>query len=104
MENTNSEPITTGVQHTHPSQDPSMEYTREFEWFHTQVNFLVGKLLTVTDATFADKEQREAQKSIIKKEVNDWRDYVYELLSHRPRKGTPDEGIHESAKDSYLGR
>lgn len=85
-----------------PANDPTRVYTTEFEWFHTQVNFLVGKLLTITDATFNDKEQREAQKSIIKNEVNEWRDYVYRLLSYRPKKGSPDDGINEIAKTEYL--
>lgn len=89
---------------TDPSKDESLIYTTEFEWFHVQVNFLVGKMLTITDATFSDKEQREAQKSLIKKELNDWRDYVYQLLSYRPKKGTPDASINEAAKETYLGR
>lgn len=45
----------------HPSSD---EYANI--WDYTDENRLVGKLLTYIDATYTDKEQREAHKSIIK--------------------------------------
>ena len=37
-----------------------------------EVSGLVGKLLTVADASFQDKQQREAVKSLIKQMVWDW--------------------------------
>lgn len=33
---------------------------------------LVGRLLTIIDATYTDPEQRRAQKRIVKSEVYDW--------------------------------
>ena len=39
---------------------------------YEDVTRLVGKLLTYIDATYSDKEQREAQKTILKGIVYDW--------------------------------
>jgi len=36
------------------------------------ISNLVGQLLTITDASFQDKQQREAVKSLIKNTVWDW--------------------------------
>jgi len=38
---------------------------------------IVGKLLTYIDATFTDKEQREAQKQLVKRTVYDWFGRLY---------------------------
>lgn len=43
---------------------------------YTEIYDLVGKLLTFVDATFQDKEQRKAMKTLIKHTVYDW----YELI------------------------
>jgi hypothetical protein len=44
--------------------DPVIRYER--------INTLVGKLLTVIDATIVDKEQRQAQKDLFKQIAWDW--------------------------------
>lgn len=36
------------------------------------INHLVGKLLTIVDASTADKEQRQAQKDLFKQAAWDW--------------------------------
>ena len=41
------------------------------------VNYLVGKLLTYVDATYQDKEQREAHKQIVKNICYFWTDELY---------------------------
>lgn len=37
-----------------------------------EISNLVGQLLTIADASFQDKQQREAVKSLIKNTVWDW--------------------------------
>lgn len=39
---------------------------------YTEVYDLVGKLLTFIDATYQDKQQRDAQKTLLKHTVYDW--------------------------------
>ncbi len=38
-----------------------------------EMNGLVGKLLTLTDATFTDTVQRKAQKDVLRELLWDWR-------------------------------
>lgn len=47
------------------SDSPSMDEIANI-WDYTDENHLVGKLLTYIDATYTDKEQRDAHKSLIK--------------------------------------
>lgn len=54
-------------------------YDESFDWFHTQVSFLEGKVLTVVDASYSDREQREAVKSLMRKTVREWGNWVYEI-------------------------
>lgn len=54
-----------------------------FGFFYTQISFLEGKLLTVVDASYSDREQREAIKSLVKKEVRSWGDWVHSLIIDR---------------------
>ncbi len=58
------------------------EARKKFHFFLTQVRFLEGKLLTVVDASYSDREQREAIKSLVKKEVRNWSDWVHQLIIH----------------------
>jgi hypothetical protein len=37
-----------------------------------ELNELIGLLLTYVDATYQDKEQREAHKSLVRNTVRDW--------------------------------
>lgn len=55
--------------------DPIVPYER--------INDLVGRLLTMIDATFTDKEQREAMKDLYKQIAWDWYGKQKEPL-HRP--------------------
>lgn len=47
---------------------------------YERINTLVGKLLTVMDATFTDLEQRKAMKDIVKQVAWDWYDNQNEEL------------------------
>lgn len=38
----------------------------------TDINSLIGQLLTYVDATYLDLEQRNAHKSVVKKLIRDW--------------------------------
>lgn len=45
----------------------------------TQVKFLQGKVLTVIDAAFADREQKKAVKDLINQQFREQLDWIYEL-------------------------
>lgn len=65
------------------SQQKKEEAYETFGFFYTQISFLEGKLLTVVDASYSDREQREAVKSLIKKEVRTWGDWVHSLIINK---------------------
>ena len=46
------------------------KYGAMINW--SELNSLIGQLLTYVDATYQDKEQREAHKSLVKNTVRDW--------------------------------
>lgn len=45
---------------------------------HADLDSLIGMLMQHIEATFIDKEQREAQKSIIKTMTREWLRHIYE--------------------------
>lgn len=45
------------------------------------INVIVGKLLTVIDATFVDKEQRQAMKDIFKTELWSWEQILVQRIT-----------------------
>ncbi len=45
----------------------------------TQLSFLLGRVLTIADASFADKEQRKAAKDLIRSEFNSKANLLAEL-------------------------
>ena len=45
----------------------------------SQVKFLQGKVLTIIDASFTDKVQRKAVKTLINKAFNDQLTYIWNL-------------------------
>ena len=51
-----------------------VENGNEYEAIITRddLSNLTGRLLTLIDASFTDKEQRNAQKSILRKEIINW--------------------------------
>jgi hypothetical protein len=57
---------------------------------YDRINYLVGKLLTVVDASFSDMEQRKAVKDLIKQIPWDWHNSMTESLVLPWRK---DKGI-----------
>lgn len=50
------------------------------ETFHIQVGYLEGKILTIADASFIDKEQRSAFKSLVKKMFREQRNHVDQIV------------------------
>lgn len=46
---------------------------------HTQVQFLQGKVLTVIDAAFTEKEQKKAVKDLINKAFSDQLTWIRQL-------------------------
>lgn len=52
-------------------ENESDKYSVPFIILREQMNYLLGELLTITDASFSDKEQRKAVVSLIKTTV--WR-------------------------------
>lgn len=56
------------------------QVTIEINW--EELNTLIGRILTLTDATFTDVEQREAQKRLLKDTITHW--YELEERSQNP--------------------
>ncbi|MCK5016601.1 MAG: hypothetical protein KAS32_05945 [Candidatus Peribacteraceae bacterium] len=52
--------------------------------FH-ELNDLVGQILTLIDATYPDKEQRTAQKTIFKQKMYDWMRNIFDW-QHQDKK------------------
>lgn len=44
---------------------------------YEESGYLLGRLLTLVDATFQDQNQREAHKSLVRREVKDWMVNLY---------------------------
>lgn len=61
---TDFDPASDGSVRASDDLDPVISYER--------INDLVGKLLTMIDATFTDKEQRQAMKDLYKQIAWDW--------------------------------
>lgn len=45
------------------------------------VDHLVGQILTLTDAAFSDKEQRTAQKTLLKQTIHKWAMTLYQPIN-----------------------
>lgn len=60
--------------YTTSSTNGKFEYSQNA--LEAQMNFLIGKLLTIVDASIADKQQREALKTLVKREVWDQTEYM----------------------------
>jgi len=60
-------------------EERSLAY-QKFDFVRTQMGFLEGKLLTVVDASYSDREQRDAVKSLVKKVVREQFDHIIECL------------------------
>lgn len=58
---------------------------------HTDIDHIVGKLLTHIDATFADQDQRKAQKDVVKNIVYPWSQELFnnaiKIVDAQHRKG-----------------
>lgn len=61
------------------SHNPIVEYkgTQFALVSFNELRVLLGQLLTHIDATYTDREQREAQKSLTKNIVNEWMREIY---------------------------
>jgi hypothetical protein len=47
---------------------------------YTEVNSILGKILTFVDATYTDKEQREATKKILRTTIWEYNNYLQDRL------------------------
>ena len=45
---------------------------------HQDLDSLIGQLMQYIEATYQDKEQREAQKGIVKRLCRDWLTHIYD--------------------------
>ncbi len=54
----------------------------EFSAIQAQLKFLMGKVLTVVDATYQDKEQKKAVKDLIKDSFSGQLNWIYELCGY----------------------
>lgn len=66
-----------------PDTDGSVRSSADFEPVIDigDMNHLVGKLLTLIDATFVDEKQREAMKDIFRTVLWDWDMYLRDQMS-----------------------
>ena len=58
-----------------------MKRDQAFEIWDTQTRYLLGKVLTVVDASFPDREQRKAVKDLIKQQFYDQTKHVCGILT-----------------------
>lgn len=52
---------------------------------NSQMRDLEGRLLTIVDATQQDIEQRAAIKSLVRKEIWSWREYLEKIVPNKPK-------------------
>lgn len=52
-----------------------------YDIYETQTRFLLGKVLTVVDAAFSDKEQRKAVKDLVKQQFREQQKWVCEIFT-----------------------
>lgn len=52
----------------------------KFGFLNAQSSHLEGKMLTIIDASYSDREQRDAIKSLVKKEIRNWSEWVLDLI------------------------
>lgn len=68
--------------------------------FSAQVNFLQGRILTIIDASFSDKEQRKAMKDVIKGEFIETLSHITDLIMNGKELIVSDEELINSLTDS----
>lgn len=56
------------------------EKSLSMDTFRIQIGYLEGKILTIADATFGDKEQREAHKSLVRRMFREQRNHVDNIV------------------------
>jgi len=61
----------------------------KFNFFNAQTSHLEGKILTIVDASYNDREQREAVKSLMKMELRRWSEWVFDLIVGQEVGGNP---------------
>jgi len=58
---------------------------------HSQIKFLEGKMLTIIEASFSDKEQRKAVKDLVKSAFSDQLTFIRQISYPEIRMMTSDE-------------
>lgn len=52
-----------------------------YDTYETQTRFLLGKVLTVIDAAFTDREQRKAVKDLVRQQFREQQKWVCEIFT-----------------------
>lgn len=61
---------------------------------YSAVNSILGKVLTFVDATYADKEQREATKKILRTTIWEYNNYLQESLKRSVKQAEETKAIN----------
>jgi hypothetical protein len=54
---------------------------RAYDIYSGQTSFLLGKVLTIVDASFSDKEQRKAVKDLVRQQFREQEKWVYSICT-----------------------
>jgi len=73
----------------HPENYQEQNYIT-YEGVKAQIQYLQGQILTLIEATTADKEQRQATKDIANRYFNKRHDVVFEITHHDLTQGDND--------------
>ena|SRR4028118_433642 len=76
-----------------PLYEAEIKRSEAYQIFETQLNFLMGKVLTVVDASYSDREQRKAVKDLMKQQFYAQSKHVDGVLTGRNQIVTAGEGI-----------
>lgn len=62
---------------------------------YSEVNAILGKILTFVDATYTDKEQREATKKILRTTIWEYNNYLQEQLTNGFKRAKEQKTINQ---------
>lgn len=61
---------------------------------YSEVNAILGKILTFVDATYTDKEQREATKKILRTTIWEYNNYLQEQITNGMKRAKEQKTIN----------
>lgn len=91
-----------------PDKSTYQVYSSTHQYLHDSHSHLLGRILTLVDATFVDAEQRKAFKDLVKSEFNDgWNDDMRDIIYSQfccvaNLLGDKDFNRHTSSEDGKL--